>query len=653
MLVSLRTEVSTTIPHMHHESILYKYFGYKSFRGIQKDIVESIASGKDTLGLMPTGGGKSITFQVPALEMEGVCIVVTPLISLMKDQVTHLRERGILASAIHSGMDYATILQMLDNAVYGGLKFLYVSPERLASPLFLAKLTYMKVCFIAVDEAHCISQWGYDFRPSYLHVADIRRLLPDIPLLALTATATPLVVEDIMRLLDFDGRRVYRMSFRRENLAYVVRKTEDKQAELLHILKSVKGPAVVYVRSRQGTKDVCKMLKARNISATYYHAGLDFAVKDQHQNDWQSGEVRVIVATNAFGMGIDKPDVRLVVHMDCPDSLEAYFQEAGRAGRDGGKSYAVLLYNRHDRAALLSRTKSAFPEKKYIRKVYDDLAYFFQLALYDGEGAHFEFNIERFCQVFHHFPTHLHGALTILQRAGYIEYDSDPDTHPRCMFLIQRDGLYNLHGMSPLEEDVVTALLRIYCGLFADLVYIEEKVIADNINVSVEQVRVALKSLSQRRIIKYVPRRNVPVIYYPCQRIESERLRFERNVYEDLQERMAGRLNAVIEYAESETECRSSILLRYFGETSSCDCGKCDVCIAMRRERRDVQAAGEGRLSSARDIIVARLKESGGVLPISSIRDIPLSRAELLSAIESLREDSVLLVEGSNVRLTL
>lgn len=638
---------------MPYESILYKHFGYKSFRGIQKDIVESIASGKDTLGLMPTGGGKSITFQVPALAMEGVCIVITPLVSLMKDQVMHLRERGIPAAAIHSGMDYATILQMLDNAVYGGLKFLYVSPERLTSPLFLAKLIHMNVCFIAVDEAHCISQWGYDFRPSYLHVADIRQLLPDTPLLALTATATPPVVEDIMRLLHFEEQRVYRMSFRRENLAYVVRKTEDKQAELIHILKSVQGSAIVYVRSRQGTKDVCKMLKARNFSATYYHAGLDFAVKDQHQNDWQSGEVRIIVATNAFGMGIDKPDVRLVVHMDCPDSLEAYFQEAGRAGRDGGKSYAVLLYNKHDRAALLSRIRSAFPEKKYIRKVYDDLAYFFQLALHDGEGAHYEFNIERFCQVFHHFPTHLHGALTILQRAGYIEYDSDPDTHPRCKFLIQRDGLYNLHGMSSLEEEVITALLRIYCGLFADLVYIEEKVIADNIKVSVEQVRVVLKSLSQRRIIKYVPRRNVPEIYYPCQRIDSERLRFEKNVYEELQERMTERINAVIEYAESETECRSSTLLRYFGENGACDCGKCDVCIAMRQEEHDVQTVREGKRSSARDVIIAILKENGGVFPISSIRDIPLPRAELMSAIESMREDSVLLVEGSNVRLTI
>ena len=460
---------------MDYLSILRQYFGFSAFRGIQKEIVESIGSGHDTLGLMPTGGGKSITFQVPALAMEGVCLVITPLIALMKDQVQHLRDRGILASVIYSGMSHAEVLQVLDNAVYGGVKFLYVSPERLSSPLFIAKIRQMRICFITVDEAHCISQWGYDFRPSYLHIAEIRNILEPqedpalppkytIPVLALTATATPQVVDDIQERLAFSEKRVVRMSFRRENLIYVVRHTDNKEAELIHILNSVQGSAIVYTRSRQNTKDVAKILSSNGISATFYHAGLDFAVKDQRQQDWQHDEVRVMVATNAFGMGIDKPDVRVVVHMDCPDSLEAYFQEAGRGGRDGNRAYAVLLYSRSDRRNLLTHVQSAFPEKDYIRKVYDDLSYFFQLALYDGEGARYEFNIERFCQVFKHFPTRLSGALSVLQRAGYIEYDSDPENHPRCQFLIPRDSLYQLHGLSENEDSVMTALLRIYCG---------------------------------------------------------------------------------------------------------------------------------------------------------------------------------------------
>ena len=626
-------------------AILRKYFGFPSFRGIQKEIVESIGAGKDTLGLMPTGGGKSITFQVPALSMDGVCVVVTPLIALMKDQVQHLQDRGILASAVYSGMDHASILQVLDNAVYGGVKFLYVSPERLSSPLFLAKLHHMKVCFITVDEAHCISQWGYDFRPSYLKIADIREELPGVPVLALTATATPFVVDDIMRSLHFDEPRVFRMSFKRDNLTYVVRKTDNKEAELVHILKSVPGSAIVYTRSRQGTKDIAKILSGYGISAIFYHAGLDFAVKDQRQADWQHDDVRVMVSTNAFGMGIDKPDVRLVIHMDCPDSLEAYFQEAGRAGRDGNRSYAVLLYSKHDRTNLLTRVRATFPEKKYIRKTYDDLAYFFQLAMYDGEGAHYEFDIDRFCQVFKHFPTTLNGALSVLQRAGYIEYESDPDTHPRCKFLIHRDGLYQLHGLSELEENVVTALLRSYCGLFADLVYIEERVLAHAVGVSADQIRLVLKSLSQRRILKYIPRRNVPIIYYPTQRIESERLHFDKSIYEDLQEKMEERIKAVIDYAESETECRSTMLLRYFGEKAKDDCGRCDVCISRKG------GVAQSKTNNAKDMIIKAIEEAGGSLLISALKDIPMPRAAFSSAIEALREQGLLVIDGPRVRL--
>lgn len=643
---------------MDYISVLRQYFGYPSFRGVQQEIVESIGSGHDTLGLMPTGGGKSITFQVPALAMDGVCIVVTPLIALMKDQVQHLRDRGILAAAIYSGLSHAEVLQVLDNAVYGGVKFLYVSPERLSSPLFIAKIQQMKICFITVDEAHCISQWGYDFRPSYLKIAEIRNILEPqddtsdtpkytIPVLALTATATPQVVDDIQERLAFSEKRVVRMSFKRDNLVYVVRKTDNKEAELIHILRSVSGSAIVYTRSRQGTKDIAKILSSHDISATFYHAGLDFAVKDQRQHDWQNDDVRVMVATNAFGMGIDKPDVRIVIHMDCPDSLEAYFQEAGRGGRDGNRAYAVLLYSKTDRRNLLTRVQSAFPEKDYIRKVYDDLSYFFQLALYDGEGARYEFDIERFCQVFKHFPTRLSGALAVLQRAGYIEYDSDPDNHPRCKFLLSRDNLYQLRGLSENEDNILTALLRVYCGLFSDLVYIEERMLADYSHLPVDIVRVTLKSLANRRIIKYIPRRHVPIIYYPQQRIESSRLVFSKDIYEDLQEQMVVRVNAVLEYAECDDECRSSILLRYFGEKAEEDCGCCDVCV---ERKRNGNSASSSEIDAVQ-IILDAINDADGSLPIAKFNELPLTKHQLESALELLRSEGRLIIKGSKVVL--
>lgn len=643
---------------MDYISVLRQYFGYPAFRGVQQEIVESIGSGHDTLGLMPTGGGKSITFQVPALAMDGVCIVVTPLIALMKDQVQHLRDRGILAAAIYSGLSHAEVLQVLDNAVYGGVKFLYVSPERLSSPLFIAKIQQMKICFITVDEAHCISQWGYDFRPSYLKIAEIRNILEPqddasdtpkytIPVLALTATATPQVVDDIQERLAFSEKKVVRMSFKRDNLVYVVRKTDNKEAELIHILRSVSGSAIVYTRSRQGTKDIAKILSSHDISATFYHAGLDFAVKDQRQHDWQNDEVRVMVATNAFGMGIDKPDVRIVIHMDCPDSLEAYFQEAGRGGRDGNRAYAVLLYSKTDRRNLLTRVQVAFPEKDYIRKVYDDLSYFFQLALYDGEGARYEFDIERFCQVFKHFPTRLSGALAVLQRAGYIEYDSDPDNHPRCKFLLSRDNLYQLRGLSENEDNILTALLRVYCGLFSDLVYIEERMLADYSHLPVDIVRVTLKSLANRRIIKYIPRRHVPIIYYPQQRIESSRLVFSKDIYEDLQEQMVVRVNAVLEYAECDDECRSSILLRYFGEKAEEDCGCCDVCV---ERKRNGNSASSSEIDAVQ-IILDAINDADGSLPIAKFNELPLTKHQLESALELLRSEGRLIIKGSKVVL--
>ena len=564
------------------KKILKQYWGYDDFRGIQREIIESIGAGHDTLGLMPTGGGKSITFQVPALAQEGVCIVITPLIALMKDQVQNLRSRGIKASAIYSGLSHDQIVVTLENAIFGGVKLLYVSPERLSSDLFQKKLRHIKVSFICVDEAHCISQWGYDFRPSYLAIADIRKQLPDVPVLALTATATPDVVDDIQNRLSFKEKRVYRMSFARKNLAYVVRRTINKEEQLVHILERVNGSAIVYARSRKRTKEYATLLNKAGIKATFFHAGLDDQVKDQRQHQWQDNQVRVMVATNAFGMGIDKPDVRVVIHMDCPDSLEAYFQEAGRAGRDGQKSYAVLLYDDNDKMKLKRRIADNFPEKDYIRNIYDQLAYYYQIGMGSGYNATFEFPVEHFCYTFKRFPVPTVSALRILTRAGYIDYRDEDDTQARVKFNLERDDLYRLNGNSPQEDAVITALLRTYTGLFQDYVYIDEGILAQYCDLTKQQVYMILSSLSQKRILNFIPQKHIPFIRYTQRRELSERLVISPAVYDDLKARFTERIDRMLEYASSDLVCRSRMLLRYFGETKSCDCGICDVCLKDR-----------------------------------------------------------------------
>ena len=563
-----------------YQEILKQYWGYDSFRDLQEEIITSIGEGKDTLGLMPTGGGKSITFQVPALAQEGICIVITPLIALMKDQVQNLRKRGIKALAVYSGMTRQEILTALENCIFGDYKFLYISPERLDTDIFRTKLRSMKVSMITVDESHCISQWGYDFRPAYLKIADIRELLPGVPLLALTATATPDVVQDIQSRLKFREKNVFRMSFERKNLAYIVRKTDNKTAELLHILRRMPGSAIIYVRSRRRTKETTELLTHEGITADFYHAGLDNAVKDIRQKRWQDGECRVMVATNAFGMGIDKPDVRLVIHLDLPDSPEAYFQEAGRAGRDGEKAYAVILYSKSDKVTLHKRIPDTFPDKDYIKKVYEHLQYYYQMAMGDGLGCTKEFNLEEFCRKFKHFPVPADSALKILTQAGYIEYTDEQDNASRIIFTIRRDELYKLREMGNETEALVQTILRSYTGLFTDYAYISETALSLRTGLTRQQIYNVLMSLSKRRIIDYIPRKKTPYIIYTRERVELNHLHISPAVYEERKERYEARIRAMVDYVTSETACRSRMLLRYFGEKNENNCGQCDVCLS-------------------------------------------------------------------------
>ena len=565
-----------------YQEILKQYWGYDSFRDLQEEIITSIGEGKDTLGLMPTGGGKSITFQVPALAQEGICIVITPLIALMKDQVQNLRKREIKALAIYSGMTRQEILTALENCIFGNYKFLYISPERLDTEIFRTKLRSMKVSMITVDESHCISQWGYDFRPAYLKIAEIRELLPEVPVLALTATATPEVVTDIQTRLKFREGNVFRMSFERKNLAYIVRKTDNKTKELLYILQRISGSAIIYVRNRRRTKEITELLMNEGITADFYHAGLDNAVKDLRQKRWQSGEVRVMVATNAFGMGIDKPDVRIVLHLDLPDSPEAYFQEAGRAGRDGEKAYAVILYSKSDKTTLHKRVVDTFPDKEYILNVYEHLQYYYQMAMGDGFQCIREFNLEEFCRKFKYFPVPVDSALKILTQAGYLEYTDEQDNSSRILFTIRRDELYKLREMGKEAEALIQSILRSYTGVFTDYAYISEESLAIRTGLTRQQIYNILVTLTKRRIVDYIPRKKTPYIIYTRERLELRFLHIPASVNEERKARYEARIKAMEEYVTTENICRSRMLLRYFGEKNEHNCGQCDVCLSKR-----------------------------------------------------------------------
>lgn len=626
--------------------ILKQYWGYDDFRGIQQEIIHSIGSGKDTLGLMPTGGGKSIAFQVPALAQEGICIVITPLIALMKDQVENLKKRGIKAAAIYSGLTHNEILVTLENCIFGDYKFLYVSPERLSSELFLTKLKRMRVSFITVDEAHCISQWGYDFRPSYIRIADLRKVVPQAPVLALTATATPEVVKDIQDKLLFRQEHVFKMSFARKNLAYVVRHTEDKESELLHIINSIPGTVIVYCRSRKGCRDLAAKLEERGLTATFYHAGLSNCEKDERQRLWQTDQCRVMVATNAFGMGIDKPDVRLVVHMDVPDSPEAYFQEAGRAGRDGRKAYAVLLYNASDKTKLMKRIPDTFPDREFIKEIYEHICYYYQMAMGDGLNVTREFNLNEFCRNFKHFPVPTDSALRILTRAGYLEYIDEQENDSRLIFLVRRDELYHLDGLEPEYESLLQAVLRSYGGVFSDYITIDETLLSKQTGLSRDMVYRGLIALGKRRIISYIPYKKTPYIRFAQKRVETERIVISREIYENRKEKYEARIQAMIDYATRDDLCRSRMLLAYFGETSEENCLACDVCL-----KKNSAGISQGLAENVERRITALLREQKEV-PVHDIDFPGISRETVGQVLHQMVQEEKLLLDDGMISLS-
>ena len=555
---------------------------------------------------MPTGGGKSITFQVPALVMEGICIVVTPLIALMKDQVDNLRRLGIKATAVYSGMTRQEIIGQLENCIFGDYKFLYVSPERLATDIFLSKLQAMNVCLLVIDESHCISQWGYDFRPSYMKIADVREQLPGVPVLALTATATPEVVNDIQERLHFKEKNVFRKSFARKNLSYIVRRTEDKINSLVYILGKVPGTAIVYVRNRKRTKEVATILREAGISADFFHAGLNRDEKTLRQSRWKNNECRVIVSTIAFGMGIDKPDVRLVVHLDMPGSLEEYYQEAGRAGRDEQRAYAVALCSNTDTAKLKKRLADEYPDREFISRVYDALGNYYQIAMGYGLDTVHDFSLIDFCSAYKFSHLQAHHALKILELAGYIEYTEEQDNASRLVFSATRDELYKYLHQDKKTDEVIQCILRSYTGLFSDYVYINEGLISTRTGLSQQEIYDVLIGLSKYRIVNYIPHKKTPLIIYTRTREELKYLSIPRSAYEERKERFENRMNRVIEYINEDRVCRSRMLISYFGEKGISDCGCCDVCLA-----KNDSGLNNHTFNAIRDTLLETLEETG------------------------------------------
>ncbi len=558
--------------------ILKKFWGFEKFRPLQEDIIMSVIKGNDTLGLMPTGGGKSLTFQVPALYMKGICLVITPLIALMKDQVEALQKKGIKAQAIYSGMTHEEIDIALNNCLYGDYKFLYLSPERLGTEIFKTRVPEMNVNLITVDEAHCISQWGYDFRPSYLKIHALRGIIPGIPVLALTATATSAVAEDIQGKLGFARKNVLKASFFREKLIYTVKNSEDKYKDIIKIAVKIKGSGIIYVRTRKKSREIASLLSKNDISSSYYHAGIKHQIRAQRQLEWTNGKIRVIVATNAFGMGIDKHDVRFVIHADLPDSLESYFQEAGRAGRDEKKAYAVLLYNSSDNLSVKQRIKANFPEITVVKKIYQALGNYFKIPVGSGKNLSFDFNIGDFASTYKFNLTTVYSSLKILEREGYIELTDELDNPSKVKFLLPRDDLYKFQVANASFDTFIKLLLRSYTGIFTEFVAIDELSLAKRAGVNIEVIYQYLVKLSKLKVIRYIAQKKTPLIIYTEERLDEKSLLISSDNYKKRKESYIGRLNAVLNYASKKNKCRSQMLLEYFGEKNSERCGECDVC---------------------------------------------------------------------------
>jgi ATP-dependent DNA helicase RecQ len=564
--------------------ILTKYWGYSSFKPLQEEIIRSIAEGKDTLGLMPTGGGKSITFQVPALTHEGICLVITPLIALMKDQVNRLNSLEIKSIAIHSAMSAEEIDNALENCIYGDYKFLYVSPERIATRLFQAKVTRLNLSLVAIDEAHCISQWGYDFRPSYLKIALLRDHISEkVPFLALTASATPQVIDDIMKKLAFRGKNVLRTSFERKNISYLVRKVEDKGTYLIKTLRKAGGSGIVYVRSRKRCKEVAELLVANGISSDFYHAGLTDELRDKKQASWSSGETRVIVATNAFGMGIDKSEVRFVIHWDIPDSVENYFQESGRAGRDGKSAFAVLLYAPADKARLTDTIRKKFPEIEKIKDTYEALCNYLQVPLGSGKDIVFDFNMYDFVSKYRLPVIETYNSLQFLQREGYMEFTEEINNPSRVHFIVSRDDLYKFQVANESFDGFIKLLLRSYTGMFSEFVPVNEEMLSRKSAATRDTIYQYLVKLSALNIVRYIPGKKTALVIFTKERLVRKALMISPDNYLHVKEKYEIRLNKMIEYADSDSHCRSVFLLNYFGEEPD-RCGICDVC----RERNEL-----------------------------------------------------------------
>ncbi len=583
-----------------YQQILTRYWGFSTFRPTQEDIVMSVVNGHDTLGLMPTGGGKSLTFQVPAMARDGICLVITPLISLMKDQVTKLREKEIKAVAIYSGMTRNEISIVLDNCIYGDFKFLYISPERIGTDLFKARADKLNVNLITVDEAHCISQWGYDFRPSYLKISDLREIYPSVPVLALTATATPDILKDIQDKLKFNKENVIRGSFERKNLIYQVYETEDKLHQIIKMLKKSEGSGIVYVRSRRKTREVAEEIHRNKISVNFYHAGLDPDVRSQRQEMWTSGKVRIMVATNAFGMGIDKSNVRLVVHYEIPDSVESYYQEAGRAGRDGKTAYAILLFNNTDIRNMNRRLSTNFPEIKEIKRVYEAIGNYFQVPVGGGKGVVYDFDLMDFAKRFKMSAINVYSSLKVLEREGYLVLTEEIHSRSKVHFIVERDDLYKFQVANTKFDGFIKLLLRSYSGLFTEFVGISEQFMAGKVNISTELVVQYLIKLSQQKIINYIPRKKTPFIIFTEERLDLKTLVISRVDYIKRKEAFVLRQEKILHYASSGAKCRSQFLISYFGEKDAKRCGLCDVC-----KRRNKLGLSEYEF----DIVIDKLKE--------------------------------------------